>query len=79
MNIQVCRLCLLEKASDESMVDIFGSISNEIGKSNFCDKIDERINWISGLKVSRKNVIAKNKYFNPYSTSRSTRTTDFLS
>lgn len=48
MNINICRLCLQENTSDETiLVDIFGSFANEEGKPNFSDKI----NWISGLKV----------------------------
>lgn len=54
MNVQVCRLCLQEKTSDETiLIDIFGSFANEQGKPNFCDKI----NWISGLKVSFNVII----------------------
>ena len=48
MNINICRLCLQENTSDETiLVDIFGSFANEESKPNFSDKI----NWISGLKV----------------------------
>lgn len=50
MNVQICRLCLQEKTSDETiLLDIFGSFANGEGKANFCDKI----NWISGLKVMK--------------------------
>jgi hypothetical protein len=54
MDIEICRLCLQEKISDETiLIDIFGSFINQEGKAKFCDKIK----WISGLTVNDLKII----------------------